>query len=111
MYLNCLLVLKSSFLLKYSHFGFCSIPNTDFSLLSLAGRHFAMPSPHQVVVFSMECVGFSKALSAISSHSPPTLAGKILALEIGFYNLACFVLVLKGCIVWDSLFCLAFKKN
>ncbi|XP_055478446.1 dmX-like protein 1 [Psammomys obesus] len=41
---------------------------------ALSGRHFAMPSPHQVVVFSMECVGFSKALSAISSHSPPTLA-------------------------------------
>ncbi|XP_052011882.1 dmX-like protein 1 isoform X3 [Apodemus sylvaticus] len=41
---------------------------------TLCGRHFAMPSPHQVVVFSMECVGFSKALSAISSHSPPTLA-------------------------------------
>ncbi|XP_011925812.1 PREDICTED: dmX-like protein 1 isoform X10 [Cercocebus atys] len=41
---------------------------------TLPGRHFAMPSPHQVVVFSMECVGFSKALSAISSHSPPSLA-------------------------------------
>ncbi|XP_010632202.1 dmX-like protein 1 isoform X1 [Fukomys damarensis] len=41
---------------------------------SNAGRHFAIPSPHQVVVFSMECVGFSKALSAISSHSPPSLA-------------------------------------
>ncbi|XP_031221515.1 dmX-like protein 1 isoform X2 [Mastomys coucha] len=41
---------------------------------ALSGRHFAIPSPHQVVVFSMECVGFSKALSAISSHSPPTLA-------------------------------------
>ncbi|XP_014586211.1 dmX-like protein 1 isoform X2 [Equus przewalskii] len=41
---------------------------------ALPGRHFAMPSPHQVVVFSMECVGFSKALSAISSHSPPSLA-------------------------------------
>ncbi|XP_016809156.3 dmX-like protein 1 isoform X9 [Pan troglodytes] len=41
---------------------------------TLPGRHFAMPSPHQVVVFSMECVGFSKALSAIRSHSPPSLA-------------------------------------
>ncbi|XP_075864419.1 dmX-like protein 1 isoform X2 [Microcebus murinus] len=41
---------------------------------ALPGRHFAMPSPHQVVVFSMECVGFSKALSAFSSHSPPSLA-------------------------------------
>ncbi|XP_076768776.1 dmX-like protein 1 isoform X2 [Arvicanthis niloticus] len=41
---------------------------------ALSGRHFAVPSPHQVVVFSMECVGFSKALSAISSHSPPTPA-------------------------------------
>ncbi|TKC34994.1 hypothetical protein EI555_020201, partial [Monodon monoceros] len=59
---------------------------------ALPGRYFAMPSPHQVVVFSMECVGFSKALSAISSHSPPSLAGKILALEIGFYSSACFVL-------------------
>lgn len=55
-----------------------------------------MPSPHQVVVFSMECVGFSKALSTISSHSPPSLAGKILALEIGFYSSACFVLFWKG---------------
>lgn len=63
-----------------------------------------MPSPHQVVVFSMECVGFSKALSAISSHSPPTLEGKILALEIGRYSLACFVLFLQACIEWDSLF-------
>ncbi|XP_050801489.1 dmX-like protein 1 isoform X1 [Gopherus flavomarginatus] len=35
-----------------------------------AGRHFSMPSPHQVVVFSMECVGFSKSLTAISTHSP-----------------------------------------
>ncbi|KAB0390058.1 hypothetical protein E2I00_012113, partial [Balaenoptera physalus] len=59
---------------------------------ALPGRYFAMPSPHQVVVFSMECVGFSKALSTISSHSPPSLAGKILALEIGFYSSACFVL-------------------
>ncbi|XP_066130244.1 LOW QUALITY PROTEIN: dmX-like protein 1 [Saccopteryx bilineata] len=41
---------------------------------ALLGRHFAMPSPRQVVVFSMECVGFSKALSTISSHSPPSLA-------------------------------------
>ncbi|XP_054997036.1 dmX-like protein 1 isoform X2 [Sorex araneus] len=41
---------------------------------ALHGRHFAVPSPHQVVVFSMECVGFSKALSTISSHSPPSLA-------------------------------------
>ncbi|XP_036136303.1 dmX-like protein 1 isoform X6 [Molossus molossus] len=41
---------------------------------ALRGRHFAMPSPHQIVVFSMECVGFSKALSTISSHSPPSLA-------------------------------------
>ncbi|CAD7688003.1 unnamed protein product [Nyctereutes procyonoides] len=41
---------------------------------ALPGRHFAMPSPHQVVVFSMECVGFTKALSTISSRSPPSLA-------------------------------------
>ncbi|XP_044302611.1 dmX-like protein 1 isoform X3 [Varanus komodoensis] len=34
------------------------------------GRHFPMPSPHQVVVFSMECVGFTKSLTAISTHSP-----------------------------------------
>jgi hypothetical protein len=60
----------------------------------------------------MECVGFSKALSAISSHSLPTLAGKILALEIGSYSLACFMLLFfKGCIQWGSLFCLAFKEN
>ncbi|XP_020024116.2 dmX-like protein 1 isoform X4 [Castor canadensis] len=41
---------------------------------ALPGRHFAVPCSHQVVVFSMECVGFSKALSAISAHSPPSLA-------------------------------------
>ncbi|KAF5913513.1 hypothetical protein HPG69_017131 [Diceros bicornis minor] len=69
----------------------CGSHNYRFSLLSLAGRHFAVPSPHQVVVFSMECVGFSKALSTISSHSPPSLAGKILALEIGFYSSACYI--------------------
>ncbi|XP_054842281.1 dmX-like protein 1 isoform X3 [Eublepharis macularius] len=34
------------------------------------GRHFPMPSPHQVVVFSMECVGFTKSLTAITTHSP-----------------------------------------
>ncbi|XP_066470085.1 dmX-like protein 1 [Tiliqua scincoides] len=38
------------------------------------GRHFPMPSPHQVVVFSMECVGFTKSLTAISTHSPTKLA-------------------------------------
>nr|XP_028604422.1 dmX-like protein 1 isoform X3 [Podarcis muralis] len=37
---------------------------------SKMGRHFPMPSPHQVVVFSMECVGFTKSLTAISTHSP-----------------------------------------
>ncbi|KAM5331615.1 dmX-like protein 1 isoform 4-T4 [Glossophaga mutica] len=41
---------------------------------SLPGRHFVMPTPHQVVVFSMECVSFSKALSTFSSYSPPSLA-------------------------------------
>lgn len=67
-----------------------------------------MPSPHQVVVFSMECVGFSKAFSAISSHSPPSLAGKILALEIGFYSPACFVLFWRGLgYSGPVLFCLA----
>ncbi|XP_043915100.1 dmX-like protein 1 [Protopterus annectens] len=39
-------------------------------LKSVSGKHFPIPSPHQVVVFSMECVGFSKSLNAISSHSP-----------------------------------------
>ncbi|XP_077200473.1 dmX-like protein 1 isoform X2 [Paroedura picta] len=38
------------------------------------GRHFSMPSPHQVVVFSMECVGFTKSLTAITTHSPTKLA-------------------------------------
>ncbi|XP_063820250.1 dmX-like protein 1 isoform X2 [Pseudophryne corroboree] len=38
------------------------------------GKYFSIPSPHQVVVFSMECVGFSKALTAISTHSPPSPA-------------------------------------
>ncbi|XP_064356237.1 dmX-like protein 1 isoform X3 [Dromaius novaehollandiae] len=39
-------------------------------LKAKTGRHFPMPSPHQVVVFSMECVGFSKSLTAFSTHSP-----------------------------------------
>ncbi|XP_077146958.1 dmX-like protein 1 isoform X1 [Ranitomeya variabilis] len=38
----------------------------------VTGKYFSIPSPHQVVVFSMECVGFSKALTAISTHSPPS---------------------------------------
>lgn len=65
-----------------------------------------MPSPHQVVVLSMECVGFSKALSTVCSHSPPSLEGKILVLEIGFYSSACFVLFLRR---WGTVgqFCLA----
>ncbi|XP_042303836.1 dmX-like protein 1 isoform X1 [Sceloporus undulatus] len=43
------------------------------------GRHFPMPSPHQVVVFSMECVGFTKSLTAISTHSPtkPTASSPV----------------------------------
>lgn len=44
-----------------------------------------MPSPQQVVVFSMECVGFSKSLTAFSTHSPTISSGKILDLVIGFY--------------------------
>ncbi|XP_063036223.1 dmX-like protein 1 isoform X9 [Melospiza melodia melodia] len=39
-------------------------------LKTKTGRHFPMPSPHQVVVFSMECVGFSKSLASFSTHSP-----------------------------------------
>lgn len=63
----------------YSHF-------TDtVCFLSLAGRHFPMPSPHQVVVFSMECVGFSKSLTTFSSHSPTKSAGKIIDLVLGLY--------------------------
>uniref|UniRef100_F7HWA4 DmX-like protein 1 n=1 Tax=Callithrix jacchus TaxID=9483 RepID=F7HWA4_CALJA len=55
--------------------GGANIPSKERTHSKVSpGRHFAMPSPHQVVVFSMECVGFSKALSAISSHSPPSLA-------------------------------------
>ncbi|KAM9329747.1 LOW QUALITY PROTEIN: dmX-like protein 1 [Gastrophryne carolinensis] len=38
----------------------------------VTGKYFSIPSPHQVVVFSMECVGFSKALTAISTHNPPS---------------------------------------
>ncbi|XP_041105290.1 dmX-like protein 1 isoform X1 [Polyodon spathula] len=38
------------------------------------GRPFSIPSPHQVVVFSMECVGFSKSLTAISTHRPTSPA-------------------------------------
>ncbi|XP_074055713.1 dmX-like protein 1 isoform X6 [Macrotis lagotis] len=41
---------------------------------AVTGRYFSMPSPHQVVVFSMECVGFSKALTAISSHNTTSLS-------------------------------------
>ena len=61
----------------YSH-----VTNT-VCFLSLAGRHFPMPSPHQVVVFSMECVGFSKSLTAFSTHSPTKSSGKILDLVLG----------------------------
>ncbi|XP_061217022.1 dmX-like protein 1 [Neopsephotus bourkii] len=42
----------------------------QFQLKTKPGRHFPMPSPHQVVVFSMECVGFSKSLATFSTHSP-----------------------------------------
>lgn len=44
-----------------------------------------MPSPHQVVVFSMECVGFSKSLTTFSTHSPTKSAGKIIDLVLGLY--------------------------
>ncbi|XP_049652239.1 dmX-like protein 1 isoform X9 [Accipiter gentilis] len=54
-------------------------------LKTKTGRHFPMPSPHQVVVFSMECVGFSKSLTAFSTHSPSKSSGKILDLVIGLY--------------------------
>uniref|UniRef100_A0A8C0IVR2 DmX-like protein 1 n=1 Tax=Chelonoidis abingdonii TaxID=106734 RepID=A0A8C0IVR2_CHEAB len=51
--------------------GGAHIPNRgQMQQTTKAGRHFSMPSPHQVVVFSMECVGFSKSLTAISTHSP-----------------------------------------
>ncbi|XP_036759124.2 dmX-like protein 1 isoform X1 [Manis pentadactyla] len=53
---------------------------------ALPGRHFAMPSPHQVVVLSMECVGFSKALSTVCSHSPPSLEVSSLVEEGGKQN-------------------------
>ncbi|XP_039947046.1 dmX-like protein 1 isoform X2 [Hirundo rustica] len=39
-------------------------------LKTKTGRHFPMPSPHQVVVFSMECVRFSKSLTSFNTHSP-----------------------------------------
>ncbi|PKK26127.1 Dmx-like 1, transcript variant X2, partial [Columba livia] len=42
----------------------------QLQLKTKTGRHFPMPSPQQVVVFSMECVGFSKSLTAFSTHSP-----------------------------------------
>uniref|UniRef100_A0A8B9N6D8 Dmx like 1 n=1 Tax=Accipiter nisus TaxID=211598 RepID=A0A8B9N6D8_9AVES len=54
-------------------------------LKTKTGRHFPMPSPHQVVVFSMECVGFSKSLTAFSTHSPTKSSGKILDLVLGLY--------------------------
>ncbi|XP_010724506.1 dmX-like protein 1 [Meleagris gallopavo] len=54
-------------------------------LKTKTGRHFPMPSPHQVVVFSMECVGFSKSLTAFSTHSPTKSAGKIIDLVLGLY--------------------------
>ncbi|KAM4809558.1 dmX-like protein 1 [Rhinophrynus dorsalis] len=44
----------------------------------IIGKYFSIPSPQQVVVFSMECVGFTKALTAISAHSPPSPTGKTL---------------------------------
>uniref|UniRef100_A0A8B9J3N9 DmX-like protein 1 n=1 Tax=Amazona collaria TaxID=241587 RepID=A0A8B9J3N9_9PSIT len=42
----------------------------QLQLKTKPGRHFPMPSPHQVVVFSMECVGFSKSFTTFSTHSP-----------------------------------------
>ncbi|XP_026721082.1 dmX-like protein 1 isoform X3 [Athene cunicularia] len=42
----------------------------QLQLKTKTGGHFPMPSPHQVVVFSMECVGFSKSLTAFNTHSP-----------------------------------------
>ncbi|XP_074876064.1 dmX-like protein 1 isoform X1 [Buteo buteo] len=51
--------------------GGAHMPNRgQLQLKTKTGRHFPMPSPHQVVVFSMECVGFSKSLTAFSTHSP-----------------------------------------
>ncbi|XP_076218684.1 dmX-like protein 1 isoform X8 [Aptenodytes patagonicus] len=47
----------------------------QLQLKTKTGRHFPMPSPHQVVVFSMECVGFSKSLTAFSTHSPTKSSG------------------------------------
>ncbi|XP_057272660.1 dmX-like protein 1 [Pezoporus wallicus] len=38
----------------------------QLQLKTKPGRHF----PHQVVVFSMECVGFSKSLTTFSTHRP-----------------------------------------
>ncbi|XP_035165202.1 dmX-like protein 1 isoform X6 [Oxyura jamaicensis] len=51
--------------------GGAHTPSTgQLQLKTKTGRHFSMPSPHQVVVFSMECVGFSKSLTAFNTHSP-----------------------------------------
>ncbi|KAM9368029.1 dmX-like protein 1 [Phaethornis superciliosus] len=51
--------------------GGAHTPSTgQHQLKEKTGRHFPMPSPHQVVVFSMECVGFSKSLTTFSTHSP-----------------------------------------
>ncbi|XP_029426818.1 dmX-like protein 1 isoform X2 [Rhinatrema bivittatum] len=54
--------------------GGAHVPEKEEIQLKPTGIHFSMPSPHQVVVFSMECVGFSKALTAINTHSPTSLA-------------------------------------
>nr|XP_033784929.1 dmX-like protein 1 isoform X1 [Geotrypetes seraphini] len=54
--------------------GVCVQGKEQTQSKSTAGRHFSLPSPHQVVVFSMECVGFSKTLTAINTHSPTSPA-------------------------------------
>lgn len=72
----------SRFFLQQKHIPILQI---QYVFFSLAGRHFPIPSPHQVVVFSMECVGFSKSLTAFSTHSPTKYSGKILDLVLGLY--------------------------
>ncbi|XP_051785928.1 dmX-like protein 1 isoform X2 [Erpetoichthys calabaricus] len=50
--------------------GGAQIPiKDDTQTKKTTGRHLSIPSPHQVVVFSMECVGFSKALVTTSTHT------------------------------------------
>uniref|UniRef100_A0A663N0E9 Dmx like 1 n=1 Tax=Athene cunicularia TaxID=194338 RepID=A0A663N0E9_ATHCN len=61
----------------------------QLQLKTKTGGHFPMPSPHQVVVFSMECVGFSKSLTS------PSLLIQNLNIDDGEKHQKCYKLSSK----------------